>query len=76
MKADVKFSRIVQMRAGRKNPQSKGFQLDDEGWYSDSNKNIVIHNVNNKDGNLTTDLHICIPKENIEDVITALKKFL
>lgn len=75
MTSKVSYQRPVSARGGRKSPNSRGIELEDESWYAEGGKNIIVHNLNRKDGYRTTDLHLVIPKENIDEVIEALKQF-
>lgn len=72
---EVKYSRTVYARAMSKSPNQAGIHIEDESWYSDK-KNILLHSVNAKDGNITSHLYLQIPKENLGEVIEALKQFL
>jgi hypothetical protein len=75
MKNQIDYTRTVRARAMNKSPNQKGLYLTDEHW--DNKKDVVsIMSVNAKDGNVTSHLWLQIPKENLQDVIDALKQFV
>jgi len=70
MEIQVDYSRIVFGAAGRKWPSIKAITMEE------INNNINFHFINDKTNLPTTDFKVSIPKENIPDVINALKQFI
>lgn len=76
MRSQINYRRNVKARAMSKSPCQAGMELEDESYYSDGGKNVVLHSINAKDGKVTSHLHLQIPKEDINRVIEALKHYL
>lgn len=73
MRIDVKYTKDVYAQKGLTIVTQTGLELTDNILPGDV---ISLFAINKKVGFITTNLKMEIPKENIQDVIDALKQFL
>lgn len=69
---EVKYKRAVKAYAMSKSVSQSGLHIND----GLANNTVSLHSINTKDGKVTSHLMLQIPKENLQEVIDALKLFV